>query len=440
MIVNAFEPKVLTVAQVNEYVKMLLDSEPMLADIYVRGEISNFTNHRSGHLYFTLKDEAAAIKAVMFRSAAVKLKFIPQNGMKVIARGRISVFVRDGQYQLYCESLEPDGIGALYLAFEQLKNKLLAEGLCDESRKKPLPKIPLRIGIITSPTGAALRDMINITRRRFPLAELVLFPSLVQGAEAPPQLIEGINYFAKTRSVDVIIIGRGGGSIEDLWAFNDEGLARAVAACPVPVISAVGHEIDFTIVDFVADKRAPTPSAAAELAVPDTEELKRKIGNIIGRMELLVTKKIEHYRTHLKRLAERRVLTSPERVLDEKRMILLSDERRLESAAKLLISKKRAVYDGYAGRLENSMMRLIAAKRNAFVRATASLEAMSPMKTIARGYSAVFNESGELIKSVRQVKVGDKISFRTYDGTVDGEVTAVKPNPDEPAGEAGIST
>lgn len=431
--VNAFEPKVLTVSQVNEYVKMLLDSEPLLADLYVKGEISNFTSHRSGHLYFTLKDETAAVKAVMFRSAAAKLKFVPQNGMKVLAKGRVSVFVRDGQYQLYCESLEPDGLGALYLAFEQLKNKLAAEGLFDESRKKPLPKIPLRVGIITSPTGAALRDMINITRRRFPFAELVLFPSLVQGAEAPPQLIEGIKYFGSTRSVDVIIIGRGGGSIEDLWAFNDEGLARAVAECPVPVISAVGHEIDFTIVDFVADKRAPTPSAAAELAVPDTGELKRKINNIIGRMELLISKRLERDRARLKQFAERHVLTSPERILDEKRMMLLSDERRLVSAAKLLISKKRTTFDGYAGRLESAILKLLAEKRNAFIRETATLEALNPMKTITRGYSAVFGESGELIKSVSQVKIGDNISFRTSDGTVDGKVTRIRPDsqPDE---------
>lgn len=426
--VNAFEPKILTVTQVNEYVRILLDKEPLLSDLYVKGEISNFTNHRSGHLYFTLKDENSAIKAVMFRSAAVKLKFTPENGMKVTARGRISAFVRDGQYQLYCESLEPDGIGALYLAFEQLKNKLQAEGLFAESRKKPLPKIPLRVGIITSPTGAAVRDMINITRRRFPLAELVLFPSLVQGAEAPPQLIEGIKYFGRTLSVDVIIIGRGGGSIEDLWAFNDEWLARAIAACPVPVISAVGHEIDYTIADFVADKRAPTPSAAAELAVPDTEELKRKIGNITGRMELLLAKRLERERARLKQCAERRVLTSPERILDEKRMRLISDEQRLESAAKLLISRKRTTFDAYANRAENAITRLLAQKRNAFIRETATLEALNPMKTITRGYSAVFGEDGELIKSVAQVKIGDNISFKTSDGTVDGKVTGIRPD------------
>jgi exodeoxyribonuclease VII large subunit len=424
----SFEPKILTVAQVNEYIKALLDGDPILSDIYVKGEISNFTYHRSGHLYFTLKDETAAIKAVMFRSAAVRLKFRPENGMKVTARGRVSAFIRDGQYQLYCETLEPDGIGALYLAYEQLKAKLTAEGLFAESRKLPLPKIPLRVGIITSPTGAALRDIINITRRRFPLAELVLFPSLVQGAEAAPQLVEGIKYFSRKRSVDVIIIGRGGGSIEDLWAFNDEALARAVAACPVPVISAVGHETDFTIIDFAADWRAPTPSAAAELAVPDTAELERKILNIIGRMELLLSKRLERERGRLKQLAERRVLTSPERALDEKRMMLLSDEKRLTSAARLLISGRRTAFADYANRLESAVSRLIAAKRNAFVRSTATLEALNPMKTITRGYSAVFSESGVLIKSVSQVKPGDNISFRTSDGTVDGKVTHIRPD------------
>lgn len=424
----SFEPKILTVSQVNEYIKALLDGDPILSDLYVKGEISNFTYHRSGHLYFTLKDETAAIKAVMFRSAAVKLKFKPENGMKVTARGRISAFIRDGQYQIYCETLEPDGIGALYLAYEQLKAKLSAEGLFAESRKKPLPKIPLRVGIITSPTGAALRDIINITRRRFPLAELVLFPSLVQGAEAAPQLLDGIKYFSRKRSVDVIIIGRGGGSIEDLWAFNDEALARAVAACPVPVISAVGHETDFTIIDFTADRRAPTPSAAAELAVPDTAELERKILNIISRMELLLSKRLERDRGRLEQLAERRVLTSPQRALDEKRMMLLSDEKRLLSAARLLISGRQTAFTGYANRLEGAVTRLIAAKRNAFVRSTATLEALNPMKTITRGYSAVFSESGILIKSVTQVKVGDNISFKTSDGTVDGTVTRIRPD------------
>ena len=267
-------PGALTVTQLNEYIKGILDHDPRLTDVYLRGEISNFKNHYStGHYYFTLKDEGGMIRAIMFRSSAVKLAFLPEDGMKVVAHGRISAFVRDGQYQIYCDSMEPDGIGALYIAYEQLKRKLEAEGLFDPSRKKPLPKIPSRVGIITSATGAAIRDMINVCGRRFPFAELVLYPSLVQGPDAPAQLIDGVRYFNEKQSVDVIIIGRGGGSIEDLWAFNNEDLAREIAASAIPVISAVGHETDFTICDFVADRRAPTPSAAAELAVPETEEL-----------------------------------------------------------------------------------------------------------------------------------------------------------------------
>lgn len=270
-------PGALTVTQLNEYIKRLIDTTPQLSDVYVKGEISNFKNHYStGHFYFTLKDEGGQLRSVMFKSFASKLRFMPEDGMKVTAHGRISSYVRDGGYQLYCDMIEPEGVGSLYVAYEQLKKKLEYEGLFDASRKKPLPKIPSKVGIITSATGAAIRDMINVCGRRFPFATLVLYPALVQGPEAPAQLISGMNYFNAAKNVDVIIIGRGGGSIEDLWAFNDENLARTVAASAIPVISAVGHETDFTICDFVADRRAPTPSAAAELAVPDTAELKEK--------------------------------------------------------------------------------------------------------------------------------------------------------------------
>lgn len=420
--------RVLTVTQVNEFIKALLDGEPVLVDIIVKGEISNFTNHRTGHFYFTLKDESSAIRAVMFRSSASKLRFLPENGMKVTARGRVSAFVRDGQYQIYCDNLEPDGVGSLYIAFEQLKARLSAEGLFDESRKRPLPKIPSSVGIITSPTGAAVRDMINITRRRFPFAELILFPSLVQGEGAAPQLAEGIEFFGRTGRADVVIIGRGGGSIEDLWAFNDEKLARAVAACPVPVISAVGHETDFTITDFAADKRAPTPSAAAELAVPDTAELERKINNIVGRMELLMSKQLERGYARLRLSSEKRALSSPTVLLDEKRMTLLSDEKRLQGAAALLVTRRRGVFAGYTAKLESAIARFMSAKRNVFTHTTATLEALNPMKTITRGYSAVFASDGTLIKSISQVKVGSEIRFRTSDGTVGGEVKYITPD------------
>ena len=394
---------VLTVAQLNAYIKQIIDGDSILADVYIKGEISNFTNHRTGHFYFTLKDPDSLIRAVMFKSAATKLKFLPENGMKVIVRGRVSAFVRDGQYQIYVEQMEPDGIGSLYVAYEQLRRKLEAEGLFSPMRKKPLPKIPTRIGIITSPTGAAVRDMINVTRRRFPLAKIVLFPSLVQGQDAPAQLIAGVKHFNAEKSVDVIIIGRGGGSIEDLWAFNDEALARAVADSVIPVISAVGHETDFTICDFAADMRAPTPSAAAEIAVPDSVELKRKVNNIIGHMQLTLTKMLDVRRTQLAQLSKSRALTSPQNFIDDKRMVLLSTSTRLEQNMKLALTEKRGK----------------------FASLTASLEALNPMSVIARGYSAVYDESGKLIKSVSQIEKGDRFTFRTTDGSVVGDVVEI---------------
>nr|MBQ4317959.1 exodeoxyribonuclease VII large subunit [Clostridia bacterium] len=393
---------VLTVTQLNNYIKSILDNTKVLTSVFIKGEISNFTNHyKTGHLYFTLKDEGGLIRAVMFKGAAQKLKFMPADGMKVIAHGRLSMYVKDGQCMYYADSLEPDGVGALYVAFEQLKAKLGAEGLFSEARKRPLPKIPKRVGIITSPTGAAVRDMINIMGRRFPFAELVLFPALVQGDGAAAQLIEGIQYFNSQRNADVIIIGRGGGSIEDLWAFNDENLARAVAASQIPVISAVGHETDFTICDFAADKRAPTPSAAAELAVPETQELKRKFTNLENRLELLTSKSIEFKRQRFERAAQSRALNMPELVIDDRRLMILNEERRLESAMKLLINARRSQYTAN----------------------TAKLEALNPMAVISRGYSAVYTDDKKLIKSVDQVEIGDSFSFKTKDGEVAGKVT-----------------
>jgi len=396
-----------TVTQLNEYIKMLIEGDRRLLNIHVKGEISNFTNHyKTGHFYFTIKDTGSTIKAVMFKSASSKLKFIPENGMKIIAGGRVSAYVRDGQYQFYAETIEPDGVGALYIAFEQLKRKLEAEGLFDPSMKKPLPKIPLRVGIITSPTGAAIRDMINISARRFPMAKITLYPTLVQGDDAPPQLIAGLEYFNKTESADVIIIGRGGGSIEDLWAFNDEGVARAVFKSQIPVISAVGHEIDFTICDFVADKRAPTPSAAAELALPDTAELQRKINNIIGKEQLLLSRILSSHRQTLERFATSRVLSSPQNAIDDKRMSALALTDRLIKSMDMINLRKRGVLASSA----------------------AKLDALNPLSVISRGYSAVFGEGGGLIKSINQVKKGDAIKFKTSDGNVKATVNGVEPD------------
>ena len=276
--------KAITVTQLNNYIKGILENIPPLRDIYVKGEISNYSPNRTGHVFFTLKDEGSLIPAVMFKYDLSQITFAPENGMKVICRGRISAYPAQGKYQLYVSEMTPDGVGALYIAFEQLKAKLADEGLFDSRYKKPIPKIPHRIGIITAPTGAAVRDMITVTGRRFPAAEIRLYPSLVQGENAPADLIKALDYFDKEGKCDVIIIGRGGGSIEDLWAFNNEALARRIFACRIPVISAVGHETDFTIADFVADKRAPTPSAAAEIAVPDAKDTKKQLLNVSKRL------------------------------------------------------------------------------------------------------------------------------------------------------------
>ena len=399
--------RIITVSELNEYLKMLFEYDEILRNVYVKGEISNFTNHyKTGHFYFSLKDAGGAVKAVMFRSSAAKLKFMPENGMRVILGGRVSVFPRDGQYQIYAETMEPDGIGSLYIAYEQLKAKLEKEGLFAEFRKKPLPKMPKRIGIVTSPTGAAIRDMIHILGRRFPAAEIVLYPALVQGEAAPASIIRGIQYFNSKKDVDVLIVGRGGGSIEDLWAFNNENLVRTIAASEIPVISAVGHETDFTLCDFVADMRAPTPSAAAEIAVPDTAELLHRVSRTEERLSLAVFRNIEANRAHLKRLASARSMTSPMNVIDDKRMALAMEEQRL------------------AGRMEA----LIAKKRAGFIRDTAKLDALNPLAVIARGYSAIFDENGALIKSVSQTKEGDALSFMVTDGKIRAEVKELEPN------------
>jgi len=401
-------PGSLTVTQLNEYVKHIIDHDIRLSDVYVKGEISNFKNHYStGHYYFTLKDEGGMIRAIMFKSAAGKMPFVPEDGMKVVAHGRVSAFVRDGQYQLYCDSMEPDGIGALYIAFEQLKRKLEAEGLFDPARKRPLPKIPTRVGIITSATGAAIRDMINVCGRRFPYAKLVLFPSLVQGPDAPPQLIAGLRYFNETMSADVIIIGRGGGSIEDLWAFNNEELAREVAASRIPVISAVGHETDFTICDFVADRRAPTPSAAAELAVPDTAELKRKIQNIVTRESGVLQQIAARHRERLLLLSGSRVLQNPMTMIDDKKMQTAMAAERLMRAEERIRMQSRAMLQTEAGKLS----------------------ALNPLAVLSRGYSAVYKEDGTLVKSIENIQPGDGITIRTEGGEVDATVTGIRPKP-----------
>ena len=394
----------LTVTQLNEYIKMLMDSNPILKNVWIKAEISNFTNHyRTGHFYFSLKDDNALIKAVMFKSYASNVNFAIEDGMKVLVHGRISSFVRDGQYQIYVDEILPDGAGALYLAIEQLKKKLEAEGLFDEKRKKPLPRIPSKIGIVTSPTGAAIRDMINVIGRRFPCAEIFIYPAQVQGASAAPQIIEGINYFNKTKSADVLIVGRGGGSAEDLWAFNDENLARTVAGSSIPVISAVGHESDFTICDFVADKRAPTPSAAAELAVPDVMELKSYIDGIVNRLSSSLLGKITSYRRSLKYLTESAVLSDSTYLINDKRMELLHILEKLDF------------------RLEKK----VEESKNKFGTLISKLEALSPVAVLSRGYGFVLDDGGKTVRTVDGISVGQNLRVHVLDGDLDVTVTGV---------------
>lgn len=374
---------VLSVSQLNRYIKMNFDADENLANIFISGEISNFTNHyRTGHLYFTLKDDSAAVRAVMFNSSAKRLKFMPEDGMKVIARGRVSVYEASGQYQLYVDDMQPDGVGALNLAYEQLKEKLQKEGLFSEHHKKPLPPYPEKVGVITSPTGAAVRDIINVLGRRFPYAEIVFCPVLVQGEGAHLQLTDAVNLFNSERAADVIIIGRGGGSIEDLWEFNDEGLARAVYNSEIPVISAVGHETDFTICDFVADMRAPTPSAAAELAVPDANELQYALSALKNRMFLNVSSGIADRRSRLEYLTSKGALKSPDEMLSNR-------SQRLDTA----FSKMLSSYENRIG-----------GKKVEFISAATALSKLDPMSVLMRGFAFVSDKNGKMYTRRRHLR------------------------------------
>ena len=387
-------PGALTVTELNRYIKDLVDINPPLGDIYIKGEISNFKAHSSGHYYFSLKDSDSVLKAVMFRMSASRLGYMPQNGMKVVAHGRISVYERGGEYQLYADSMEPDGVGAMYMALEQLKAKLSAMGLFDESRKKPLPKIPSAVGVVTSPTGAAVRDIINVCTRRFPYARIRVYPALVQGDGAVDSVAAGIEYFNRCGGADVLIVGRGGGSIEDLWAFNSEKVALAVSRSRIPVISAVGHETDVTICDLVADRRAPTPSAAAELAVPETAELKRKFNNVITRETAVLMGRIDAKKKELDRLAASRVLTSPAASFEDRSVTVDRLSDRLARVQNNILEKKTALLKSGA----------------------ASLSALNPMAVLSRGYGAVFAADGSVIKSVESLSVGDTVKLTLSDG------------------------
>jgi len=393
--------EVISVAQLNHYVKTLLEGDPRLASVHVSGEISNFTHHyQSGHMYMTLKDDGAAVRAVMFKWSASKLQFRPEDGMKVIVKARVS-YENTGGYQIYIDEMQPDGVGALQVAFEQLKKKLAGEGLFDENRKKPLPKYPSRVGVITSPTGAAVRDILNVLGRRYPLADVVFCPVLVQGDGAAPSIVDAIRRFNAINAVDVLIVGRGGGSIEDLWAFNEEIVARAVADSAIPVISAVGHETDFTICDFVADLRAPTPSAAAELAVPDAGRLLSFMDNVRARLSTATRNHISGASARLNLLKEKRCLSAPQYYTEEQSMRLDYLTRRFVAAAQQQL--------GGADR------RLAAA--------ASKLDALSPLKVLGRGYSIGYTADGGVLDSVSRVQVGDTLHLKLADGTLHCEIT-----------------
>ncbi len=397
-------PAVLTVTQLNNYVKQLLERDYALNCVFMVGEISNFTNHyRTGHMYFTLKDDKSAIKAVMFKSNAQRLRFMPEDGMSVIVRGRVSLYEAAGNYQIYIDDMQPDGVGALTLQFEQLKRRLAEEGLFDASHKKDLPRFPEKIGIITSPTGAAVQDIKNILSRRFPCAEAVLYPVFVQGDGSVEQLVKAVNYFSSTKSVDVVIIGRGGGSIEDLWSFNSEMLARAIYACEVPIISAVGHETDFTISDFVADRRAETPSAAAEMAVPDTAELKKQLSASVFGMQSLIRGLISSDREALNTLKNKNCLKDPFNTINIKRMMLDGAEVKLTSFAKNEIRKYRQDFSG----------------------TVAKLNALSPLSVLARGYSVVYS-GGKIVNTSEALSVGDSLNIDFYNGGAVCEIKELK--------------
>ena len=391
---------VLSITQLNEYIRGRMDSDPLLAQVAVRGEISNYKQYPSGHHYFTLKDEGSALRCVMFKGNAIRLRFRPENGMKIIAMGKVSVYPRDGAYQLYCTAMTMDGVGDLYAAFEQLKKKLAAQGLFDPAHKKPLPRYPGTIGIITSSAGAAVHDMLRILRKRYPLSRVRLLPVRVQGAEAPGEIAAAIGYANHYHLADLLIVGRGGGSIEDLWAFNDEQVAYAIYHSEIPVISAVGHEPDVTISDYVADLRAATPSNAAELAVPDQDALRQSLDAMSNAMASSLNRQVKAARQHLMVLSASKALQSPTGYLEQRNQSVELLKNRMIAAQNQNITRAKQRY----------------------IAQISKLEAMSPLKVLTRGYSMVQTERGEVVRSISQVSLGERIRVRLSDGTLSATV------------------
>ena len=395
------ETNVLTITQLNNLIKAAFDNVPALQNVCVRGEISNYKLYPSGHHYFSLKDAEGSLKCVLFKGSAFALRFKPQNGMSVLAVGRVSVYPRDGVYQLYCSRLIPDGAGDLQMAFEQMKDRLWREGLFDEAHKKPLPKYPHRIGVVTSPAGAAIHDMLRILGKRYPLSKVILLPVRVQGESAAGEIARAIAYANREALCDLLIVGRGGGSMEDLWAFNEEPVARAIYASEIPVISAVGHEPDVTISDFVADLRAATPSNAAELAVPDQEELRARLGALNRQLAAALQRKAQLARSRLESLGGRAVLRDPQRLVLDRRLTLDRLTERLTAAEAAVLSEQRT----------------------RLTRLAAGLDAMSPLKVLTRGYAVVSDESGTLVQEAAAVKAGQKIRITFRDDSVPAVIT-----------------
>ncbi len=400
------QKEVLSITQLNEYIRGKLDGDSLLNSVAVRGEISNYKLYPSGHHYFTLKDEGAALKCVMFKGNALRLRFRPENGMKVIAMGKVSVFPRDGAYQLYCTAMAMDGVGDLYAAFEMLKKKLAAQGLFDPAHKQPLPRYPGTIGIITSSAGAAVHDMLRILRKRYPLSKVKLLPVRVQGAEAPGEIAAAIGYANHYKLADLLIVGRGGGSMEDLWAFNDERVAHAIYQSRIPVISAVGHEPDVTISDYVADLRAATPSNAAELAVPDQDALRQTLDSMNTAMAVALNRQLKAARQHLNVLSQSPALRSPMGYLEQKQQSLQLLTNRLAAAQTNQINRKHQQY----------------------IALTSKLDAMSPLKVLTRGYAMAQKAGGEVVKSVGQVERGERITVSLSDGKMSATVMDIKEN------------
>ena len=413
--------KYITVSQLTRYIKYKIDNDVNLNEVFLKGEISNFKAHSRGHFYFTLKDENSRINAIMFASNTKKIKFVPTDGMKVLITGKISVFEANGGYQIYVSDMLEDGIGNLYIAFEQLKKKLESEGLFDANKKKLIPKIPRRIGVVTAPTGAAIKDIISTIKRRWPLTEVLLFPSLVQGEEAAEDIVRQIKR-SENYDLDTLIVGRGGGSIEDLWPFNEEIVARAIYECKTPVISAVGHEIDFTIADFVADLRAPTPTGAAEMAVPQYGDVVNHLNQLKIRLNVAINNKIENYQQRLNSIKNRNIFRNPIVIYQAKEMIFDSLIERLKySTVNLFNTKEKELLKIKNSYIFKNPYQLLDKKANKYLQLVSKLEALSPLLTLKRGYT-ITKKEGKVISSVKEVKKSDLLEIELSDGIVKTEV------------------